>query len=382
MIKLINFISDRVRSRTTSIGPNKAIPCTVPEGDVFFLTDILTSRWNEIASKMGTMYDKYNISDVRDFEYFRSKMITRVQKLEKEIRPQLEKICRDIIGDIFSIPNSAIIFDCHIVSEIKNDTSKEVMPKTEDIAHSEMEMNGRNYIYFSDEEVLKRRMIDCLIMGASYELSAKKYFYSKIKKINPQLLKYYDIIRSLDDFTLFLEQNKFTELNKKEKFKVTVTVNHSEVQSTIDAQGTTFAYLLFSSIHGFMEFFASHGLPSDSKKAKAIIEKADFFGAEPFDMRIGVPLWNKLYRYIRYSKLVPYVFKEICSKPCDEFNVTLSNAFSGNGNTVSLMSKHAKNDLNYDKFKLKMIQKIKKSLMINDEYMKNSELDDIFEEVK
>ena len=76
------------------------------------------------------------------------------------------------------------------------------------------------------------------------------------------------------------------------------------------------------------ELFSAHGLPSDKDKARFVVEKADFALAEPWDLRFGVTLWNKIFGRVEDTNMIPYMFTSLIKQPNEEFSASVKEILS------------------------------------------------------
>jgi hypothetical protein len=136
---------------------------------------------------------------------------------------------------------------------------------------------------------------------------------------------------------------------------------------------------LKETIRGFMELFASHGLPSDINKANFILKQADFLLAEPFDLRMGVELWNLLFN-VKDTKIIPYFFTNLCKMNIKQFNVILQNIFLKTKQGKKMQNKllhKSKHELEYNKFQYDLMTKRKINAVITDGYFNDNDLDNL-----
>lgn len=119
--KLRPFIFKQVKKHMTSLGDNEAFP---PEEDLPFDYKILKDRFNEVIE---------NLKKVESLESFDetylsnrlSQLVKECKEIEEPIKPNLEKICTNVILQLFDVPNDTINFSVEIVDEIRPNINSE-----------------------------------------------------------------------------------------------------------------------------------------------------------------------------------------------------------------------------------------------------------------
>ena len=81
-------------------------------------------------------------------------------------------------------------------------------------------------------------------------------------------------------------------------------------------------------IKGVLELAVLHGLPKDRKKAAYIMKKADFGAAEMWDLRLGLPLWERIINICEDDVEPNFLLMELSSLEYDEFNEVLGEVFA------------------------------------------------------
>ena len=121
---------------------------------------------------------------------------------------------------------------------------------------------------------------------------------------------------------------------------VQVTLGGDDELVKIDAEGEIFPVLLCECVRGFMELFASHGLPKDKNILDIVLQKA-------------------------------------ATLPCKKFNFFIKEVLAKTRTGKRLMAKlieKAKNEKEYEKFYDKMTKLQTNKNLINDEYIHTEEL--------
>lgn len=321
-MKLPNFIYKRIMSNNTSLGDNKAFP---PENDYKFEYFIIKNRYKQIIDKIKEFDDITDLS-IESLSLLLSKLIKECKEIEKPLINELKSICLSTINDMFEIPDDTINFNINFVNKITPKESMRIQPEKSD---TNFEFNDLNDFNNLSNVLMKRRLVNSLIQGISYDCLSKQDFYlSKIYQLNRKLPLLYEKIIAINDFLLFNKEEKIDEKNIMQGGYVEVHLGMENEKTLINVDGIIFPYVLNELIRGLFELFSSHGLPNDNKKAEYIIKQADFLLAEPWDLRIGVPLWNILNSQKMETKIMPYFFTLLCELPVDEFNDKLREVFA------------------------------------------------------
>ena len=367
---LPKFLFKLVKTHSTSLGDNDAFPTSY---DYPFDYTVLKERYNEVCDAINEIGLESLDEDYLTSEL--SSLVTRCKELEKPIRDSLEKVCENTINRLFAIPEETINFSFKLVDKIKFKQPIRMRPESNgEVAYTFKDISD---IDLSNKAIGKRRFINSLIQGASYIYSNIEDLYvDDISRINEELLELYEKIRIINDYLLFIKKEKLSDDKPMQGSYVETYVGNVGEKSTIKAQGLIFPLLLHDAIRGLFEIFSVYGLPSDRKKAEYIVNKADFVLAEPWDLRLGVGLWNKIFGGIEDTNLIPYVFASFVKLPTDEFNIftkeVLSNTEKGNALLNDLVSQ-AEHDNGYQEFTNRInARNIDKSI-IQDSYFTGAE---------
>ena len=358
------------------LGKNDAIP----EGDNQPLTyKLMLSRFSEVYDNLR---DNYGDLDRNDTEYLKKHLATlfrQVRDLEKPIRNQLEKICAETVIKLFGFPEAAAEFKCEIVDSVQTGSDIGIDPMSNDFIN--YEFDDTDSMEQLQKEVIKRRVIDSLIQGASYMFSECYGLYiDRIYEMNKRLPSMYDELRAINDYLLFTEDVAITEDDKRQGAFVEVRIGGEGKRTQIHAQGLTFPFLLTETIRGALELFASHGLPMDSRQANYVLRQADFLKAEPWDLRTGVGLWRLVSDNCNVTdREMPYFFSDLCAMSVSEFNSAVKNmvAKTRRGKAIfGELKDEAVRQKKLNQFRTDVIAK-HKGAMITDGYYSGDDLDSL-----
>ena len=386
-LKLKPFIYKAIMGKHTSLGDNPALP---PSGDFGFIYDLTKKRFEEVSSRLTNLIDN-GLLENSEPDYLvteLNKKINRCIELEKPLKNQLENLCVRILNEQFSIPEEVVLLSCSLVTNIKSKHAMRIMP--EDNSN-----NGDGYSFedvdemdLSNKFVLKRRTINALIQGASVIYSVKSMlrdYAENIDKLSTELIPLWKQILIISDYLLFVKEEKITDKNPMQNSYVEVHVGKGGKKTSITSQGIVFPFLLKETFKGFFELFSSNGLPMDDEKAMYIIRKADFLVAEPWDIRLGVPMWEIIYKQLKGTELmklntIPYFFTDICTLELDEFNNVLKNLLASTKAGKRFVDEESDDiihDIEYQKFKDRIQTKNDNSGLLVDDYFTSDELDGI-----
>ena len=377
-MKLPKFLFQYVSKHQTSLGNNLAFP---PEQDCPFDYKILKKRLQEVDNSAKELFGE-NINP-KDAQNLLVKYLTYCQKLEEPIQEQLIQLCENTINKLFAIPRETVELECQLVNHIVPNKSMRILPEEHD--DNDWAFEDLNEMSDVNKVVLKRRFINALVQGASYRYAHIVDLYiDELGKLNQELSQIYPKIVTLNDYLLFNKKEQISDKKPKQGGLVEVELGREGEKTVIKSQGTNFIFLLTETIRGFFELFASHGLPEDNKKALYIIKQADFLLAEPWDLRMGVPLWDIITNGVDDTKFMPYYFTNLCELPVDDFNEVLQEilAKTNKGKEyVSELIQNAEKECEMINIHLFIQDKNDNETLINDSFFTSDELDDNDEEI-
>ena len=231
-------------------------------------------------------------------------------------------------------------------------------------------------------EIAKRKLINTLIMGASMTFTRQilSSISEKYELITPELETLYNDILNLNEYLLFTKEDiGMTDQDPKQGGFVKVTFGDEQTKNLIEAQAVTFPILLIEMIHGFMEIFASHGLPKNRDAAELVLSKTDYLKANPWEMRLGPGLWHKFSYSMgpAVGSWYPYFFMRVCCLPVPQFNELMNEMFMETERAKKIIApviKQAKNNAERYDFNTRMDKKQVAQTVISDEFIMPEEL--------
>lgn len=367
---LPQFLFKLVKTHTTSLGDNEAFPSS---DDYPFDYVLLKKRYNEVCDAI----DDIGLVSLNEDDLVSelSSLVTECKRLEEPVRDALEKICENALNRLFAIPEESINMSFKLVDKIKFKSAIRMRPESnDDVKYTFKDIAD---IDLSNKAVGKRRFINALIQGAAYLYSGIEGLYiDDIDKINPKLPRLYRKIRIINDYLLFTKKEEMSDDKPMQGSYVETHLGIADAKTTIKVQGLVFPLLFQESIKGLFELFSAHGLPQDRDKAQYIVKKADFVLAEPWDLRLGVGLWEMIFGGVEDTNMIPYMFTSFVKIPTNEFNLSvkeiLSNTEKGNEIVNNLM-KDAEYDNGYQQFTNRINAKNVDKSLIKDSYFTGAE---------
>lgn len=385
LLKLPKFIYKAIMGKYTSLGDNPALPSY---GEFGFEYEMVKTKFIELNDTINEMIEN-GVIETNDPDYLISylgRLITKCRKIEKPLRPQLEKLCENILNATLAIPVDTVLLKCKLVDKIQPKHDIRIMPEGGD--NSVYSFEDVDEMELTNKVILKRRFINALIQGFSYKYSNMlDEWADTINGLNDELLGLWDKIRVLNDYLLYVKEEKISDDNNMQTSYVEVHLGKQWKKTMITSQGIIFPYLLKETFKGFFELFSSHGLPEDNEKAMYIIRKSDFLVAEPWDMRLGIPIVDRLDSVFKEydndimvnTTMIPYFFTKLSELSIDVFNDVMKNllaATNKGGRLLGQIYDDIVHDVEYQEFKDKISQKNIDTSLIMDDCFTSEELDD------
>ncbi len=370
-MKLPKFLFKNLKNHMTSLGNNEAFP---PDMEFPFDYYIIKKRYNDVCKKLVELEGEESLKNVDELINKLSNYISICKKIEEPIKDGLIDICQNSVNELFNVPKETVIVRCELVNKIIPNHSFRILPEDD----KSYEFNDLNDFSNSNKVVLKRRLINSLIQGASY-CYFSNYSLNSVYQLNNKLPDLYERIRAINDYLLFSKQENISDKHPMQGACVEVELGREGEKTEINVQGILFPYLFTETIRGFLELFASHGLPKDNAKAEYIIKHADFLLAEPWDLRFGVGLWELLAGDIEDTKIIPFFFSKICELSTDDFNENLKEVFAKTKKGKEYIE-NIINDSIHDMEMMSLVSTINtknqdSEILINDGFMSYEELD-------
>jgi hypothetical protein len=316
----------QIYNSKTSLGNNPAFP---PEDEVKFEEKLLLPAYEKVLSEINIMYPHLNKDNIDEYKNELSKLLKRCFEIEKPIQNELEQIVMKVVQKIFHVEDEDVDLTIEMVDRLTADDIKmSLLPeKTDDI-----EFDGIEDLHGINDDIYKRRMVNCLMQGFAnrfihlYELYIKDIF-----EINDELLGIYKRIITLNEYINFMDNANKADEDSMTYGSTSDIIVRREDKSKVYVKGVNFISLLHESIRAMLDLISINGLPDDTDKMKYILKKADFRYACNWDMRFGQAIWMKIEEKLgetEHIDILPYIFFVIVSKPTNEFNVFMQNIFA------------------------------------------------------
>ena len=339
------------------------------------LTKLAKERQREI---LGYFNDDIASYDVKKIYSKLSKLITKCKKLEEPIKEQLEKICLNTVVNLFAIPNGSLEISCELVSDISQTKSFHIKPDTDE----EREYDTIGDIEQYDAETNKRRIINAISCGAAKCISEQstKLWINDIFELDEELPHLYSEIMKINDYLIFTNDIKIEDKDHKQGGFVNVKLSHEDQISSIEAVGIIFPILLQETVRGIVDILSTYGLPDDIDSAKRVANIADALENDPWNMRFGPAMWNRILVSIPkfQTENFSYFYKELTELSVEDFSVLMKEVFAGTkrGKTeIEAIYNRSKYNEEYNQFTNDLALKRGKDI-IDDDCFTEEELSD------
>jgi len=261
--------------------------------------------------------------------------------IQKEARnkPQLERLAVKLVCEEYNIPEGVVDFEASITGH--PDLGGREIQKT----GLKMRKGNKRPPQGKRAEdlkpnVTKRRLMNAMMHGAARK--GQNLFHmatEELNRINPSLVQDYTKLMAgndfmywaLDDQTIAQESESGTHAGQ-----VRVYIHGNPPQEggkpKIVAEGMTFPMLLHELTKGVLELISQWGREADKETRDYVEDQTDNLEAEPWDVRLGSRIWEKLLEAVDIDAL-PYksqIFTRLSSLPPAEFNAIVRGLMNDN----------------------------------------------------
>lgn len=315
MEQLPKHILKALRSNKTSLGEHPAFP---PEDEEKFVIHVLTKHYNDLLEEVGS-------GDVGLLKKELSKLLSTCLKHEQNCHDALEKLAGQVVCELLNIPTDTVDIRTALTSEIDTSNQRMFPEQTEDYSFENIkDMNSLT------DEIYKRRILNCLIAGTAMRYANDITTYiQELFKIDPELPTLYRKILSINNLLLYVDTDSVDGKDTTEGGAVDVTLTSQDEMPVIESKAILFPILVEETIKGVLELVIAHGLPQDREKAKYVMQKADFKLAEVWDLRLGLPLSERIFKLIEEEVEPTFLFMELSKMKVKDFNEALQEVFAG-----------------------------------------------------
>ena len=115
------FIAKALATHTTSLGANPVFPSDD------FDASIVQDRFDEVVSNLSSL--GIRVDNIDDAHTLLSEKMSECAELERPVRKQLERICKNSVLKVFDIPANTINLDCKLVDEIVPQSDMRITPE-------------------------------------------------------------------------------------------------------------------------------------------------------------------------------------------------------------------------------------------------------------
>lgn len=295
-----------------------------PDDDEYgFDHKIVTHRFNDVVNLVKKNFETDDIQSLNQ-PILINTLLTDLLKIETPKRDELEELAVVLVTKSFNIPEDALNITAELTDSLTLKPTTTTFEPNEDGFESHEEIIGLNKL------VYKRRLLNSLIQGAANKVNHMYHMIDKeLTSISPLLVPKYKKLMSLAEYSYF-----FNDKNDNNYVGGVVKVDlpkNDTAMPTINAQAITFPLLVHELVKGVMEVVAAHGLPENEQHRQYVMSKSDLTGAEFWDMRLGVPLWEKFNESFDDddTQYKHHVLTKIATLGADEFNSVFKEIFSG-----------------------------------------------------
>lgn len=279
MSTLPKHILDSIEAGTTSLHNS---PILEPKQIKSFFIRELSNGFD----KLSEIDNNKNI--VGDYAKKLNDCLTKCKEIENTCLPSLSSIAQNVVlNKIFRNRLSDVELVLNINNELGEcEVVREYDPKTE--------YNFKDLGELDDitKEIQKRRFLNVLISGfACYYSNIVDLYLVDIFNTDKRLPELYSDINVYNSKLLYLCDD-LTAHGIVDTSKVILSNNTGGTK--IEVSGYTFQSLLYEAIRGVLEYCISKNYTTDIDKFKYIIDRTDHCVFDVWDMRLGLPIVNKI----------------------------------------------------------------------------------------
>jgi len=272
----------QLRDRNHTLGTHPIFP---DSDESHFEEKIMSKRFADVLKNYKRQFDS-ETADPMDAVRNMMPLISDCMKLEDSSKEELQQIAIDMVRKEYDMGED----DVEIIAELTRHIDVEGIRKNPSPVRVEnMEFDNHDSVTSANGEVYKRRFINAMTQGAAKKGHHMFHLAEKeLLGINPTLPnKYAKMMAAADYGYLTMDDNMPREAGG------VVKIEFVDGKPVIHAQAVVFPVLIHELVKGVMEILSMHGLPEDQKLTEYVLGKADYINAEPWDMRMGAPIWEK-----------------------------------------------------------------------------------------
>jgi len=318
--KMNSILVKQLRDRNHSLGNHPIFP---ESDESHFEEKIMSKRFGDVLKNYKKQFDS---ETAEPMEAVRN-MIPIVQecmKLETKHREKLQELAISMIRKEYDMGED----DVEIIAELTQDINIDSIQKNPSpIRIENMEFENHDSVKSANAEVYKRRFINSMIQGASKK--GHHMFHmaeNDLTNMNPTLPNKYAKMMAAADYGYLTMDDSMPK-----QAGGVVRVEYVDGKPVIHAQAFVFPVLIHELVKGVMEILSANGLPQDEKLTEYVMGKADFMNAEPWDMRLGAPIWERFTDCIDPKDFDKkhHIYADLVALPTEEFNHTMREIMLG-----------------------------------------------------
>ena len=317
-------LARQLSNKQHSLGDHPAFPA---DDDQSFEEKIMADRFRDVKNNYKQKFDVDRI-DNRGVMMEAMGLVQETMQSESAHKEELEALAVKMIREEYDMSEDAV----EIIAELDPNWDSYSVRSSQHFENLEdIEFDSHEEIEEANKGVYKRRFLNAMTQGAAKKSSHMFHLVDdELTDLDPRLSNRYSKVMANADYMYYIVPNM--DEGGAEGGVVQVTLpTHENPIATIHARAVIFPILIHELVKGVMEILSAHGLPEEEKMAQYVINKADLFGAEPWDMRLGPALWEKFTGAIDGDDfhLKHHVYAEIAALPADEFNSTMKEILAG-----------------------------------------------------
>jgi hypothetical protein len=294
-----------------------------------FIVNVLT----KFISKYGKSITKLTFDDRKDILNNLHKVCTE----DLSHKEYLENLSLRIIKEELLLDNDEIQFIPKLLSfELSNSISNN---KDEKII----------YDIAPKDELIKRRIINCITQGFSWNYTSIYHLYKDDLPFEDNDSKVLEYDKLLNVLILSWLINA-GEVKHMDEIQLAGQVSIDK-ELIVKSGAINFPLLLHENFKGVSEYLSKFGLPKPTSIAIDVVNQTDKFDNEIFDMIIGSYIWKKIYEFlVDYDQIyIKHTLIKLFELDCLEFFDILYKALN-NENEFNYSMKKIINEISNEIF--------------------------------
>jgi len=338
----------QLRERNHTLGTHPIFP---DSDESHFEEKIMSKRFGDVLKNYKRQFDS-ETADPMDAVRNMMPLISDCMKLEDSSKEDLQELAIKMVRKEYDMGED----DVEIIAELKRHIDIEGVRKNPSPVRIEsMEFDNHDSVASANGEVYKRRFINAMTQGAAKKGHHMFHLAEKeLLGINPTLPnKYAKMMAAADYGYLTMDDSMPREAGG------VVKIEFVDGKPVIHAQAVVFPVLIHELVKGVMEILSMHGLPEDQKLTEYVLGKADYINAEPWDMRMGAPIWERFTECIDPKDFDKkhHIYTDLVALPTEEFNHTMREIMLGSKegkNKIKEIVKEIDADMQRDDYEASM----------------------------